>query len=276
MVEVDATYYALPSEETSRRWVERTPEHFVFDIKAHSLMTGHPTDPARLPAWLREDLPQRLRAAKSVYSHHFSAEAIDEVWHRFISALAPLREARKLGAIMLQFPKWFQPTAESASVLRAARERLGDCPASVEVRHREWLSDRIAPRLFGLLRDLRFSYVAVDAPEGWESSVPPTVTVTNPDLAIIRFHGRRAATWEMRHEDVAERFRYLYSKSQLEMWVERMAPMIDHARRVHLTFNNNKWSYATTNAVEMSALLSRNWNEVSIDTSRLPAIPNLE
>ena len=253
MVEVDATYYAMPSEATTRRWVERTPDHFVFDIKAHSLMTGHPTDPSRLPSWLRDDLPPRLRGARNVYAHHFSDSVLDEVWRRFLSALAPLREAGKLGAIMLQFPKWFTPSRESAGALSLARERLGDWPASVEVRHRDWLSDRVAPRLFAVLRDLRFSYVCVDAPQGWESSVPPVVSVTNPDLAIIRFHGRRAATWEARHEDVTERFRYLYSREELHGWLDGFSRMIDEARRVHLTFNNNKWNYAATNAVEMNA-----------------------
>lgn len=263
MLEVDATYYSLPSEETSRRWVERTPEHFVFNVKAHSLMTGHPTDPARLPEWLRNDLPQRLRAARNVYSHHFSADALNEVWRRYLSALAPLRNAGKLGAIMLQFPKWFTPCRESAAALDAARERLGDWPASVEVRHREWLADGIATRLFDKLRELKFSYVAVDAPGGWESSVPPAMCVTNPDLAIIRFHGRRAATWEARHDDVAERFRYLYSSEELTLWLDTLERTIDEARRVHLTFNNNKWNYATTNAVEMNAIVVRRLSAVS-------------
>ncbi|MEO5903198.1 MAG: TIGR03915 family putative DNA repair protein, partial [Gemmatimonadaceae bacterium] len=200
MVEVDATYYSLPSEATSRRWVERTPEHFAFDIKAHSLMTGHPTNPARLPSWLTADLPLRLRTARNVYSHHFSSEAIAEVWARFISALEPLRLAGKLGAVMLQFPKWFTPSRESAAFLRDARDKLGDCPASVEFRHRDWLSDRTASRAFQLLRDLQFSYVAVDAPPGMESSVPPVMEVTNTDLAFVRLHGRRVSTWEARND----------------------------------------------------------------------------
>ena len=82
------------------------------------------------------------------------------------------------------------------------------------------------------------------------------MSVTNPDLAIIRLHGRRVDTWESRHEDVAERFRYLYSGEQLTAWLETFSRTIDEARRVHLTFNNNKWNYATTNAVEMNAIVA--------------------
>ncbi|MEO5589453.1 MAG: TIGR03915 family putative DNA repair protein, partial [Gemmatimonadaceae bacterium] len=156
MVEVDSTYYALPSEDTSRLWVERTPPGFVFNVKAHSLMTGHPTDPSRLPGWLRDDLPQRLRLSGNVYSHHFSRGALAEVWKRFLSALAPLAEAGKFGALMLQYPRWFTPGRESAAALCDARRLLGEFPASIEFRHRDWLSERVAPRTFGLLRDLQF------------------------------------------------------------------------------------------------------------------------
>ena len=257
MVEVDATYYSMPSEETSRRWVERTPEHFRFDVKAHSLMTGHPTNPDRLPGWLRDDLPLRLRAARNVYTHHFSRDAIDEVWRRFLGALCPLRDSGKLGAIMLQYPKWFTPTRASARMLEEARDRLGDWPASVELRNREWLSERIQPRTFGLLRSLAYSYVAVDAPPGMESSMPPVMQVTNPRLAIIRLHGRRESTWEARNDIVTERYRYLYQREQLEAWLPGVHHAAFEALNVHLIFNNNHANYATTNAVEMHELVRR-------------------
>lgn len=266
MVEVDATYYVLPSHATSVRWAERTPSHFVFNVKAHSLMTGHPTNPARLPQWLREELPLRLRVAANVYSHHFSRDAIDEVWKRFLSALQPLRESKKLGAIMLQYPKWFLPTKEAAAEIRSARERLGDWPATVELRHRDWLSNRLANRTFGLLRSLRFSYVAVDAPQGMESSVPPVMEITNPELAMFRFHGRRESTWEAKNDEVAERYRYLYDRSQLEAWVPAIERAMDKAMRVHLTFNNNKWNYAIANALEMTETLldtCSSWSETA-------------
>lgn len=255
MVEVDATYYVLPSQDTSTRWVERTPDHFVFNIKAHSLMTGHPTNPARLPRWLTDDLPLRIRTAANVYSHHFSREALDEVWRRFLSALEPLKAAGKLGAIMLQYPRWFKPTRAAASDLSLARERLQDWPATVEFRHRDWMSERIRQRAFSLLRDLEFSYVAVDAPPGMESSVPPMMEVTNPKLAMFRFHGRRIETWERHNDEVAERYRYLYDRAQLFGWKSIIDRAIDQAMNVHLTFNNNKWNYAIANALEMTDIM---------------------
>ena len=54
LVEVDATYYALPAEQTARAWAERTPAGFTFNIKAFSLFTQHPTPVKALPADLRE------------------------------------------------------------------------------------------------------------------------------------------------------------------------------------------------------------------------------
>ena len=63
MVEVDSTYYALPNKRTAEAWVERTPKDFVFDIKAHALMTGQPTELVRLPKAIREELPAELKEA---------------------------------------------------------------------------------------------------------------------------------------------------------------------------------------------------------------------
>jgi len=90
-----------------------------------------------------------------------------------------------------------------------------------------------------------------------ESSVPPTVGITSPRLAIVRLHGRRAETWERRNAVVSERYRYLYDERQLRAWT---LPIIDIARQhqgVHVLFNNNHANYATTNALEMGELLLR-------------------
>ena len=255
LVEVDATYYALPTRELAQRWVSRTPRSFVFDIKAHALMTGHGTEVHRLPGWITEALPARLRAAKRVFPGVLPTEIIDEVWRRFLDALSPLRVAGKLGAVLLQFPPWFKPSPESADAIRHARTRLGDTLGAVEFRHRDWLQGRVADRTFQLLQELGLAYVMVDAPQGTDSSVPPTVGVTSERLAVVRLHGRRAETWEKRHDVVSERYRYLYQDHQLRTWV---LPIVDIALKhqgVHVLFNNNHANYATTNALEMTEML---------------------
>lgn len=96
LVEVDATYYALPSEQTARAWAERTPDGFTFNIKAFSLFTQHPTPIRALPADLREAAGQ---AGKDrVYLKDVDPAVTEQAWHRFLAALEPLRAAGQPGA----------------------------------------------------------------------------------------------------------------------------------------------------------------------------------
>lgn len=257
LVEVDATYYTPPSRESAVRWGERTPDGFVFDVKAYALMTGHAADVKRMPDWLRRLLPPSLASAGRVYAKDLPVAVVDEVWARFLAALEPLREAGKLGAVLLQFPPWFEPTRESAAQLAAARERLGGVPGAVELRCASWMEGRLGARTVALLERLGLAYVMVDAPPGTRSSMPPAVHVTAP-LAVVRLHGRRTATWES-GATVAERYRYLYDRSELAEWVGRVedaAARLDGAGSgVHVVFNNCHANYGTTNATELAALL---------------------
>src|SRR5687767_14603016 len=93
LVEVDSTYYFPPSEKNSELWVERTPVDFTFNIKMFSLLTKHPTKPEAL----YKDM-SKPEGKKSIYIDDLDAAAVDEVWDRFLSALAPLERAGKLGA----------------------------------------------------------------------------------------------------------------------------------------------------------------------------------
>ena len=97
LVEVDATYYALPSASTAKLWVERTPPDFTFDIKAHALMTGQGTETKRLPKALREELPEPVATKARVYAKDLPAEVFDAVWAAFREGLEPLAEAGQLG-----------------------------------------------------------------------------------------------------------------------------------------------------------------------------------
>ena len=256
MVEADAGYYAIPAREVTGKWVERTPEGFVFDLKAHALMTGHPTETKRLPKALREALPADLRDAKRVYPKDLPAEILDEVWRLFLDAAAPLRDSGRLGAILLQYPPWFVPTRESAAEIERARARLGDFPAAVEFRRPSWVGGRLLERTRALLERNGMTYVAVDEPQGTEHSVPPLQLVTRGDLAIVRMHGRRAENWTKRGATVHERFRYLYDQDQLAGWVPRIAAVAESARQVHVVFNNCYGNYGTTNAIELGAMLA--------------------
>ena len=255
LVEVDATYYALPARQMAEHWRARTPPDFTFDIKAHALMTGQPSEVKRLPPDIRDALPPALAEKDRVYGKDLPAELYDEVWRRFVDALEPLRSSGKLGSVLLQYPRWFLPGSESREQILDARERLGDIESSVEVRNARWFDARNAERTLRFFADHGIPYVIVDEPQGLASSVPPLVAVPSPRLVVVRFHGRRVETWERRNVTTAERFRYLYDRDELVEWVERIAEAAAQARETHVIMNNCYANYGTTNAVELASLM---------------------
>lgn len=255
VVEVDSTYYALPAERTAQLWTERTPPDFTFDIKAHALMTGQGTETRRLPKAIREALPEELQAKTRVYLKDFPDELNDEVWRTFRSALAPLEQRGQLGSILLQYPKWVFPSSENRALVRDAVERLDGWKVAVEFRNAAWLNEKNRDRTLGFLSERAIPFVMVDEPQGFKSSVPPDVVVTSPDLAVVRFHGRNAVTWEAKNITPAERFRYLYSRDELSEWVPKIRDVASQAKEVHLMFNNCYANYGTTNAREIADLL---------------------
>src|SRR2546427_6712299 len=143
VVEVDSTYYALPYKKTAESWVERTPGSFVFGIKAHALMTGQPTEVARLPKAIREELSSELTEKKRIYRKDMPAELLDAVYAQFREALAPLIGAGKLGAVFVQFPKWVFPSNEARELILETRARL-DPPIAGAFRHGSWVNEKNA------------------------------------------------------------------------------------------------------------------------------------
>jgi uncharacterized protein YecE (DUF72 family) len=256
IVEVDATYYALPSVRTSRLWVERTPPDFLFDVKAHALMTGQPSEPRRLPKVLREALPGELQRKSRVYAKDLPAQVRQAVWDFFLAGIAPLRERGQLGSVLLQYPRWIYPSAEAREMIEEAKDRLEGVVCAVEFRHRAWLSERNAERTLRFLSDRGIPLVMVDAPQGFASSVPPVLAVTSPELAVVRFHGRRAEAWEVPGVPTVERYRYLYDRHELAEWVPRIREASRRTREVHVLMNNCYANYGTTNAREIAALLA--------------------
>jgi uncharacterized protein YecE (DUF72 family) len=256
VVEVDATYYALPTRRQGELWMERTPPDFRFDMKAHALMTGQPSELKRLPREIREELPIELLDKKRVYSRDLPAEIVDAIWEAFRDGILPLYSAGKLGAVFLQYPRWVFPSNESRDAIVEAKERLGDIDLAVEFRHGSWLNEKNAGRTIEFLEKQGIALVMVDEPQGMRSSLPPMVAVTSPDLAVVRFHGRRTETWEARGIPVVERFRYLYDGKELGEWVPRVQEAASVAKELHLLMNNCYANYGTTNAREIAALLS--------------------
>ncbi len=255
IVEIDATYYALPSPRVAEAWAARTPPDFVFDAKAHALMTGQPTEAKRLPKDIRNALPPELAARPRLYARDLPPELRNEVWNAYLAGLQPLRASGQLGSVLLQYPRWFFPTSESRDLILEAKQRLGDVRCAVELRSETWFNDKNRERTLHFLADNAIPFVMVDGPQGLRSSVPPIVAVTSPELALVRFHGRRAETWEASGIPVVERFRYLYTDEELAEWVPRIREAAEDAREMHILMNNCYANYGSTNARELASML---------------------
>jgi uncharacterized protein YecE (DUF72 family) len=260
-VEVDSTYYRLPVPEMVERWAERTPDDFVFHVKAFGVMTRHPVKLDQLPTDLRDEAPVDDKGRLERPSREFRAE----IFRRFREALEPLRSAGKLGGILMQYPTYVVPRDASTDYLEFAREQLGDDEMLVEFRHRSWYEDDARTDTLALLERIGASHVIVDAPKTEAKNVPPTVLALTSRMAYVRMHGRNEKTWNVRGRSAAERFDYLYSDEELGEWVAPLQELAGEAEQAFVLFNNNNRSpsgdggfvaQAAANAFMLRKLLS--------------------
>ena len=256
VVEVDATYYALPSAAHARAWAARTPADFAFGVKAHAALTRHPLEPARLDRDLLSELPRDLCRKRSIYANELPEAVLGELWRRFHVALEPLRAAGKLAYLLFQMPKWFTPSRASEAYLEQVPARLPGAPIAVEFREARWMAEARRERTLDFLRRGGFVYVSVDEPQGTRASVPPVAAPTSDALAVVRFHGRNAAAWDKPGVGTAERFGYAYREDELSEWVPRIRHLAASTRQVHVLMNNCHRHYAVQNAKDLAALLA--------------------
>lgn len=246
LVEVDSTYYTPPNERNSRLWAERTPAGFTFNVKAFSLLTGHPTRPGALYTDLRPDTDRR-----TLYPKDLDSTTIDAVWERFLSALEPLERAGRLGVLLFQFPPWFPIGRGNKQYILECADRAAPYRICVEFRNRSWLSQDNRAETLDFLTSYAVPYVCVDMPQGHVSSVPPVLAAT-ADLAVMRFHGH-SDRWTS--HDIHERFGYLYSERELAGWAPRIRALADQAESTHILMNNCYRDYAQTNAAQLMNML---------------------
>jgi uncharacterized protein YecE (DUF72 family) len=245
LVEVDSTYYFLPSDKNSRLWAERSPEGFTFNVKAFSLLTQHPTKPQALKDFTSTD-------KKNVYISDLDEGGRDAVWEAFLEGLEPLRAANKLGLLLFQFPQWFPVGKKNRDYIVECAARAAPDRICVEFRNNTWMSERNQEHTLEFLEGHGLPYVCVDMPQGFVSSLPPVAAAT-ADIAVVRFHGRNAEEWES--GSVQRRFKYLYSKEELSEWGPRLAELSEQTETTHVLMNNCYSDYAQRNAKELAELL---------------------
>lgn len=233
LVEIDSTFYALQPARNFALWASRTPDGFVFNVKAYGALTRHHRQPRP------------------------GEEDVAALFRRFSESLEPLRAAGKLRAILFQFPPWFTAGPASEAYLRYCREALPDDLLAVEFRHRSWFREGRARETLALLSRHGFVHVVCDEPQVGSGTVPLVPAVTNPALAILRLHGRNAATWYRSGKTSAERFDYLYSRTELAGLLGTVSRLEEAAAEVHVLMNNNRANFAVRNALDMMELLGQ-------------------
>ena len=254
LAEVDSTYYALPSRRNAERWAAAVPQGFRFNVKAFALFTQHPTNLSSIPKSFHDALPPETREKRRLYHKDVPPEVNEELWRIFRGALRPLRDAGKLGAVLIDFPPWFVPSDAARDYIAEAHRRLPDEDVIVEFRNRLWVEGDEVERTFSLLRDLACGFVCVDEPPGFKSSFPPLVAVTAP-AAAVRFRGRNSERWEDKGASTEERLNWWYSDEELAEWLPRIEKLAAEAKAVYLAFNTKAEDQGVVNAGRLKRLI---------------------
>lgn len=214
-LEVNYTYYQMPSARTMEGMLRKVSPAFQFAVKTHRSLT--------------HDVLQDGR----VVDHPPAFEA-------FRRGLTPLTNAGQLGCVLAQFPYAFTNIESHRTYLSAVADRLGPLNLVVEFRHRSW----VAPQTWAWLRERGVGACVVDEPA--LSRLMPWVSETTSDTGYVRFHGRNAAAWF--GTSSAERYDYCYSEGELGELAERTTAVAAHAKTTYVFFNNCHAGSAAKNA----------------------------
>ena len=252
-VEVDSTFYALPAERNAKLWAERTPIGFVFNIKPFALMTQHPAEISRLPKQLREMWPVEERNNRQLTRP--SKEVVEMAFQMFWSAMAPLREADKLGMVAFQFPPYFILKPANFVYLANLPERLPGASIAIEFRHPSWVRDEVRrSETMNFLRSHGLYYTSIDAPE--DTSIVPSFIEATGDQVYVRFHGKNRENLFKRNITAAERFKYLHSERELYSLAKGFGNLQEQGvKRAYTIFNNCYQNFGIMNATTMAAIL---------------------
>jgi uncharacterized protein YecE (DUF72 family) len=221
-IEINSTFYGAPRSATAKSWAERVRGNDSFRFTA-KLYQG--------------------------FTHKKNATAQDE--RDFKDGLAPLLEAGRLGALLMQFPWSFRFNPENRLYLLDLQKRFAEYPLVLEVRHASWAQ----PEVLDLLAELNVGLANIDQPL-FRKSIKPGAEAT-ASVGYIRLHGRNYKSWFSATADVRERYDYLYSLDELEPWVDRIRTVGEKTTDTYAVTNNHHVGKAVVNALEISVILHR-------------------
>jgi uncharacterized protein YecE (DUF72 family) len=218
-VEMNVTFYRVPTAKSVAKWVESVADHpdFRFTFKLYRGLTHGDEDESLGP---------------------------------FLEALAPCRDAGRLGAILLQFPYFFRNSEPNRARLAWLAGHLEGWPCAVEVRDRSWLE---APAL-EFVRRLGLSLCDIDICQT-QDSVPPGSWTTGP-VGYVRFHGRNRDAWFDKKAPVHEKYNYLYTEAELKQWTAHVREIAAQTDSTYVVTNNHFEGKAVANAFQLTRLLT--------------------
>ena len=248
-VEVNGTFYGIPQPTVTAQWCRQTPHGFTFNLKLHRLLSRHATEAKFLPAELRP------RAEVIHGKVDLTAKMEKLVAKKFIAGIQPLREANKLGALLLQLSPSFRPKQNKLEELDNILSLFEDFIVAVEMRNRFWLTDDQTSETVKFFENRKVTLVSVDSPETEHFTAMPNVDfVTNPVLAYFRLHGRSEEAY-VKGRTVQERFDYNYSDEELAEFTKRIMEVAKKTENIHVVFNNNRHRFAPDAAMRMIKIL---------------------
>jgi uncharacterized protein YecE (DUF72 family) len=225
-VELNFTYYRQPSARAVERMIEKTPDSFLFTVKAHKSLTHErETD---------EGGGQVQEAAVQSY----------------LEGIRPLLEGERLGGILLQFPYSFHYNAENRSYLAALCDSLskhGPLPLLIEFRNAEWSGESVIREF----ESRGMGSVVTDQPK--LKNLPEGRAVITGKTAYFRLHGRNKENWWT--GDSTGRYDYLYRREELKEFLPLLRELSKNSSRLFIAFNNHYKGQAVENAFLLKKLI---------------------
>jgi uncharacterized protein YecE (DUF72 family) len=243
IVEINSTFYRPPALRMSLSWIKRVEGYpdFLFTVKLHQIFTH-----------------QRKG---------FSQRDVDE----FKTGIEPLRAHNRLAAILIQFPWSFDRNPRHVDYLANIFYLFKDFPLALEIRHSSWDS----AEFYELLSQHKVSYCNIDQPLIGKS-IKPTAICTNPELSYVRLHGRNYKNWFNEKSGRDERYNYLYSKDELEEWIERIKNLGKKSKKVVVITNNHYRGQALANALQIKNMVTQEKLDIPLDLlKQYPALKEI-
>lgn len=223
-----------------------------FDTAEINSSFYHPLAPQTARSWLRRIAhnPKFIFTAKLYRAFtHERGKATTRDEREFRDGIDPLMVAAKLGAVLIQFPWSFKNESDERVYLNQLVERFKEYPLVVELRHESWNH----PRVLQTLEDFGVGLCDIDQPQ-FANSIKPAAEVTSA-IGYVRLHGRNYQNWFREEANVVERYDYLYSRDELDPWIERIKQVSDKAKQTFVITNNHARGQSLANAFEIMAQL---------------------